>query len=140
MALNNFVKCKLCGKSFLKTGSRTTCTACTPKEEELFSSMKEYIFQYPKASMAEIAAQLDIPEQLIDDWITQKRVELKASSVKTYPCEMCGNPIHVGKICRKCQQKLGEVTKELNESIKGETGSDGKSKMYIADKITKWEH
>ncbi len=138
MALNNFVKCKICGRGFMKTGSRSTCPNCAEKEENIFIEMKDYLYQYPDASMAEVSTQLDISEELIDDWIKQGRIELKTSTKKTYSCEMCGNPIHVGKICRKCQQKLSDIKKELNESVKEESeGVDFRNKMYSMDKSRK---
>ena len=133
MGMNNYIKCPICGKMFLKIGNKNTCNSCGKQEEELFVVVKEYLRDFPNASVAEVTAQTEISEELIFDWIKQGRIENKGST-KSYSCEMCGKPIHVGKICRKCQEGLNGIKKELADTIKNDTKTDKNAKgVYTQD-------
>ena len=133
MGMNNYIKCPICGKMFLKIGNKNTCNSCGKREEELFGEVRDYLRDYPNASVAEVITQTEVPEELVFEWIKQGRIESNGST-KTYNCEMCGNPIHMGKICKKCQDGLNGLKKELSDSIKNDTNSEKSAKgMYSSD-------
>ncbi len=133
MGMNNYARCALCGNTFFKIGHKNTCNSCGKREEELFAMVRDYLRDYPNASVAEVITQTEVPEELVFEWIKQGRIESNGST-KTYNCEMCGNPIHMGKICKKCQDGLNGLKKELSDSIKNDTNSEKSAKgMYSSD-------
>lgn len=131
MGFDNLVECKICGKLFMKVGRKSICPNCLDKEEELFMKVKNYLYECPDASIKEVAEQTEIDESLIMDWVREGRLERKGITI-TYPCEICGKPIHIGKICKSCQDKLGDAADSLNE-----TKDEIKRAMYISGKFKK---
>ncbi|BDU51085.1 hypothetical protein [Haliovirga abyssi] len=135
MGFDNLVECKICGKLFMKTGRKNICPSCLNKEEELFMEVKNYLYDSPNASIKEVAEQTEIDEGLIMDWVREGRLE-RTGIIMTYPCEMCGKPIHTGKICKSCQNELGVVSDSLS-GTKDEGKDETKRSMYISDKFKK---
>ena len=133
MGMNNYGKCAICGNMFFKVGNKLTCNSCGKKEEELFIEVKEYWRDFPNASVEEVTAQIDVSEELIFEWIRQGRIENNGAT-KTYSCEMCGKPIHIGKICKKCQDGLNNLKSELSGAVKNSTDNGKTAKgMYTTD-------
>ena len=131
MGFDNLVECKICGKLFMKIGRKDVCPNCRGKEEELFLEVKNYLYDYPNASIKEVAEQTEIDEGLIMDWVREGRLERTGITI-TYPCEICGKPIHRGKICKSCQENLGEAASSLSGNR-----DEKKRTMYISEKLKK---
>ncbi len=100
--------CKECGKLFFKVAS-DICPECQKKEEEDFNKVKDYLREYPNASLSEIMEATGVNEKKISKFIKAGRLSIKPT------CESCGRPIDSGKLCPECRMKLlREVKSVLN--------------------------
>jgi len=135
MGFENYKDCKVCGKLFMQMTKRTICPECLKNEEEYFKIVRDYLYKYPSASVQEVSEQTDVHEEFILDWLKSGRLEKKGMT-SNYPCEMCGRPIHVGRICQKCQEELGGLTSSLSSDKKEKSSEPEKkiNKMYISEK------
>lgn len=107
-----YAECRRCRKLYLKSGVKNVCPECLQKEDEDFSKVKEYLYDYPHASIDEVADQTEVDNETIIDWVKSGRLETGGVAV-SYPCTICGRPIHSGKICAKCEQALGGGAKDF---------------------------
>ncbi len=135
VGFENYVECKVCGSMFMKFGKTQICTKCMDKEEEYFIKVKDYLYDYPSATVEEVSEQTDVDEAFIKYWVDNGRLE-RAGLAMTFPCEMCGRPIHIGRICKKCQEGLGNIADEIRGQSKGKEEL-GTNKMYIIEKMKK---
>ena len=134
MSLENVSECLLCGKPFMKFGRKQICRDCEYKEEEYFQKVREYLYDYPNASVEEVSQQTEVNDKIIVDWVKEGRLE-RAGLTMSYPCQMCGKSIHSGRVCHSCQSDLGEYKSELESKI----GTEEKSqRMYIVDNKKKY--
>lgn len=91
--------CKECGKLFFKVVS-DICPDCQKKEEEDFNKVKEFLKEYPNASLVEIMEATGVSESKISKFIRTGRLSIKPT------CESCGRPIDNGRLCPECRIKL----------------------------------
>ncbi len=137
MGFDNYKECKVCGEFFMQVGKRQICPKCLESEDKYFKLVRDYLYKYPSASVEEVEEQTDVSGVFIDDWIRSGRLENKGFGM-SYPCDMCGRPIHVGKICMKCQEELGGLQSGMNKSKIQEGLDDEELKrnrgMYISEK------
>lgn len=91
--------CKECGKLFFKVVS-DICPDCQKKEEEDFNKVKEFLKEYPNASLVEIMEATGVSESKISKFIRAGRLSIKPT------CESCGRPIDSGRLCPECRIKL----------------------------------
>lgn len=115
MGVASYASCKSCGKTFLKVGTRNTCSECTEREETEFLKVKDYLYEFPNSTIEEVSEQTDVSREDILEWIKEGRIESKGLAV-SYPCSICGKPIHNGKICMKCQKDMGAAADSLKPS------------------------
>ncbi len=123
MGVASYANCKNCGKTFLKVGARSTCSECTEQEENDFLKVKDYLYEFPNSAVDEVAEQTDISRERILEWVKEGRIEAKGMAV-SYPCSICGKPIHSGKICMKCQKDIGAAADSLKPAENNPTNQD----------------
>ncbi len=98
------VKCKLCGNLYNETGT-IFCYSCSKKSEEYFREVREYLYENPDASAAEIVEATEIPEKLLVYFLREGRLEMRHAD-GSLRCEQCGAGIATGKLCGTCQAKI----------------------------------
>lgn len=86
------------------------------REEEDFHKVKEYLYDYPNSSIDEVSEQTEVEQDVISEWIKDGRLEAKGITI-SYPCSICAKPIHVGKICARCQKQFGDAIGDLKSSL-----------------------
>ena len=97
--------CKKCGKVFASFGDKV-CVDCKREEDELFTKVKEYIYDHPRASIKEVSRETEVDEDIILRYMREGRIEVADDSLSTLTCEKCGKIIRTGKYCVDCQKKL----------------------------------
>jgi predicted amidophosphoribosyltransferase len=99
--------CSQCGILFNRTAV-DKCAACYKEEEALFEETLNYIRKNPNITMADVLENIEIEQELLEQWIEEKRIQLFDSGkteTKTI-CIYCGRPINKGeKICKTCMYK-----------------------------------
>lgn len=123
MGVASYAACTSCGKMFLKVGTRSVCPECAEREEGDFLKVKEYLYEYPNSTIEEVSEQTEVSREVILGWIKDGRIEAKGMAI-SYPCSICGKPIHMGKICMKCQKEMGAAADSLKGSDEPQKSQD----------------
>ena len=121
--------CARCGRIFNHLAGPPLCHACREDDEKAFERVKEYLFEYPGASMTEVATALELPLGKIKRFLKEGRLEIKEGSNFILECERCGVSIKSGKYCEVCSHDLAFELK--SGSPKATTGKNqGISKRH----------
>lgn len=105
--------CKKCGRVFASMGDKI-CPECKEKEDEMFTVVKDYIYDHPHATVKEISADTEVEEETILRYLREGRIEVADDSLSLLTCEKCGKSIRTGKYCPECAKKL---TNALNTAV-----------------------
>ena len=101
--------CRECKKLFNYIGGGyMLCPQCMAKLDEKFRNVKEYIYDHPKASMAEICEKNDVSTNQIERWIREERLVFSDDSPIAIQCENCGASIRSGRLCKNCKESLAK--------------------------------
>ena len=112
--------CRGCGRLFNYMHGQQLCPACLAELEDKFQKVKEFLREYPKAPLNEIADQNDVSVKQIKQWVREERLTFTEESQITLECEVCGGKVLTGRFCDKCRTNLQN---ELNGAIKRPSGS-----------------
>jgi len=96
--------CEECGKVFAHP-TRVLCEDCYKKVQASYQAVKEYLQQHPGATVAEVAQATESDVDLVYQFIREGRLSVVPKDAGL-TCEICGTPIQVGRICRKCRGEL----------------------------------
>lgn len=99
--------CKQCGKLFLYNGSQSVCPECFAKDEQEFETVKNYLWDHPKASLQDVSEATGVKEERVLKYLREGRISLADGSGIKLECEICGAEIAYGRICGKCAKTLG---------------------------------
>lgn len=96
--------CSKCGKLFFSNGNNL-CVQCL----EVYQKEEDIVFDYLRKRKAEItieqlSKETEVPLDVLMDMFYHDR--FIGDYVVTSPCEVCGERIRQGKLCKKCASKL----------------------------------
>lgn len=129
--------CAKCGRLFQYLTGIPICPKCKKKEEEDFTTVKEYIYENKCANMIEVSQQTGVSVKLIERFLREGRLMLSEDSPILLKCEKCGKGIKTGRFCQACSTSLSN---EIRMSGKSEdkpskTIEDpNKNKMHFLNK------
>ena len=98
--------CKGCNRLFQYIGGPPLCPVCRDALEDKFAEVKEFIYQNPGTSIAEVSEATDVTVKQIKQWIREDRLVLSAATADGIECEQCGVPICSGRFCEKCKNQM----------------------------------
>lgn len=117
--------CKRCGKIYNYTGSGV-CNNCLRQEQEDFEKVREYLFNNPNSTTAEVSEATGIELKVISRFLKEGRLEadyIKMSDDSELSCEKCGKPIKSGRFCEICvremQADFSKAVKPVSEPPRG---------------------
>jgi len=117
--------CKRCGKLYNYIGGPMLCPICLDKDEEDFKRIKDYLYENPGASMAEISSVLEISTEKITRFLREGRLEIiNNENNLILECESCGRPIKTGRYCDDCAREMREDLKKTARNIKASFNTD----------------
>jgi flagellar operon protein (TIGR03826 family) len=129
------INCKKCGRIFADDGF-DFCPICRNTEDEMFKKVKDYLYEYPGASVQQVSEETGVDAKKILKFLREGKLEIKDDSPNLIlDCERCGTPIKTGRFCNKCIAEMqkefkGAITpKEESSHVRRGNKSD---KMYIA--------
>lgn len=128
--------CRRCGKLFAYVNT-PICPNCVKQDEDDFKRVKEYIYDHPKCSMAEVAQETQVSIKKITKFLRDGRLEIVEGMNFILECESCGAPIKTGRFCPKCTSDLGNsISGSVSVSKQEiEINKEGrKPRMYTADR------
>jgi len=117
--------CKKCGRIFNYIGGIQYCPACRDKDEEDYKRVKEYLYDYPKASVSQVSMDLDISVEQIKRYLREGRLEIVDDNGNLFlECEACGKAIRSGRFCAECERSLKRDFSTAAEEIRYKLSRD----------------
>ena len=98
--------CKGCNRLFQYIGGPPLCPSCRDALEAKFAEVKEFIYQNPGTSIAQVAEETEVSVKQIKQWIREDRLVLSDATEDGIECEHCGTPIRSGRFCEKCKNQM----------------------------------
>lgn len=134
--------CKRCGKIYNYIGGPPICPACREKDEEDFKRIKEYLYQYPGATLSEVSSTLDISVEKIKRFLKEGRLEIVENGGNIIlECEKCGKAIRTGRYCKECEKELSNdlsaTARKISESLPQPRSSSKEVEMRYLNKNIK---
>jgi hypothetical protein len=130
----NLTNCQECG-GVMVTNPSGMCLTCLRNEELAEDKVAEYLRETVRASIDEIAKATGVKAKVILRMIQRGRV---TSNVQiSYPCETCGGPILVGRLCDNCAKNITDQIKTESWQPSAATQIKKDARMYIRDIIDK---
>jgi len=134
--------CKKCGSLFSPDHGENICQVCRNEEEEKYQKVKEYLWDFPNATVEEVHEETGVEKELIIKFVKEGRLLADGLNVDLLlECERCGTQIESGRFCQSCKDELVSGLSESDRSKKKKKEKKDKSsggkdqKMYTEDRI-----
>lgn len=98
--------CRRCGRVFNYIGGAPICMDCKNADEAVFKRIKEYLYDFPGATLSQVATDCDVTVEKIKMFLREGRLEITEGSNIILECEKCGKSIKTGRFCDECQHQL----------------------------------
>lgn len=128
------VNCVRCGKAYEYNGISNYCPICMRFDEENFKMIKEYLYEHPKATVLQVAGDLDISVKMIKRYLREGRLEIIEAENFFLECEQCGTSIKTGRYCEKCMKYLDNSIKKITNEAAKHINQRQNEKMRYLDK------
>lgn len=120
--------CRRCRKIFMYVTGAQLCDACKKLDEQDFDKVRNFVRDFPGATVQEVSRETEVPTQMIYRYLKEGRLEVSESSPIALQCENCGARIKSGRFCINCSKKLANdmmsAGRSLHEAIKGDDASE----------------
>lgn len=100
--------CRSCGKLFNYIGGVPLCPTCQKELDDKFSTVKEYIYNNPKATIQQISEENEVSISQLKQWVREERLCFSEDSPIGLSCENCGALIRTGRFCPVCKEKMSQ--------------------------------
>lgn len=117
--------CKKCGRVFAAGFGEKICLECKEKEDEMFTVVKDYIYDHPHATVKEISQETEVEEETILRYLREGRIEVAEDSLSLLTCEKCGKSIKSGKYCNECAAKLSNALNTALDNARAKNAYTG---------------
>ncbi len=120
--------CRRCGRMYNYLGGPPICLDCKNADEEVFKKIKDYLYDYPGATLSQVALDCDVSVEKIKMFLKEGRLEITEGANIILECERCGKSIKTGRFCNDCQSQIhhdisGTIGKpEKEPEVKKQTG------------------
>lgn len=105
--------CRKCGRLFNYIAGEPLCPLCKENEEEVFRTVKNFLYEHKGANFYEVHDALDIDTDLLQKWVREGRLEFAKGADSGVTCERCGAPIPSGRYCEKCKNEMANDLREV---------------------------
>lgn len=127
--------CKNCGRAYQYDGN-AYCKRCRQDSEEEYKRVKEYLYDNPGASVAEVSEETEVSEKKILKFLREGRLEIKDENNFFLDCERCGVAIKSGRFCDKCTHEMANefrsaVTPKQKEEPEKPEKTKKSQRMYV---------
>lgn len=122
--------CRRCGRIFNYLSGSPICTSCKEDDENDFKRVKQYLYENPKATISEVASELDISIEKIKKFLREERLEIVGNGgITGLECEKCGTFIKTGRFCDDCNKDLAlgfsNAARKIEQNVRSKDGSGG---------------
>ena len=109
----NVMNCVRCRKLFNYSGfGPRLCPACQKQDEDKYQLVKKYLYEFPGATLTDVANGTGVEPGLIERYLREGRLEVSSNSLMEIPCEKCGRPIKSGRFCDACSKNIATGLKD----------------------------
>ncbi|WP_163578990.1 TIGR03826 family flagellar region protein [Gracilibacillus saliphilus] len=114
--MGELANCARCDKVFVKT-NKSICPDCVREDEKQFQTVYDFLKKREnrQATIPEIVEATGVEEDVILQFVKDKRIRSTQFPNLSYPCERCGEPIASGKVCENCRNELTSDLRYQNE-------------------------
>ncbi len=116
--------CRRCGRMYNYLGGPPICIDCKNADEEVFKKIKAYLYDYPGATLSQVALDCDVSVEKIKMFLREGRLEITDGANIILECEKCGKSIKTGRFCTECQS-------QLHHDISGTVGKSEKEDKEV---------
>ncbi len=134
--------CKECnGIMIFKGVGEYQCEDCNALEYDDYGKVRLYIEKHKGATAAEVEAAIGVKQRSIRNMLKEGRFEISSDSKAFLYCELCGNKIRYGRLCKECEidhHRCLEANRGLERKTKKQgfgLGKEGAS----GEKRFRWE-
>jgi hypothetical protein len=68
--------CKKCNMVFSTNDGARLCKKCQTKEDEIFRSVRDYLYDNPRTNIYDLSVKFNISVQRIQEYIRNERIEV----------------------------------------------------------------
>lgn len=115
--------CRRCGRVYNYIGGAPICPDCKNADEETFKKIKQYLYDYPGATLSQVAMDCDVTVEKIKMFLREGRLEITEGSNIVLECETCGRSIRTGRHCSECQN---QVSSDISQTASRKNGERDK--------------
>lgn len=98
--------CRRCGRMYNYLGGPPICQDCKNADEAVFKKIKDYLYDYPGATLSQVAMECEVSVEKIKMFLKEGRLEITEGANIILECEKCGKSIKTGRFCNECQSQL----------------------------------
>ncbi|MCL2415533.1 MAG: MerR family transcriptional regulator [Defluviitaleaceae bacterium] len=103
--------CRKCKKIFPMI-KEPLCDSCLKEEEKLFLSVRDFLQDSPKSTLAEVSAATNVSAKKILGYLREGRIEIISGELK---CRFCGVAITSGNCCDACIIEMNQQIDEMGK-------------------------
>lgn len=97
--------CEKCGGVLVYRGlGEYQCEECSAVEYDDYGKVRNYLEEHRGANVAKVSDATGVTHKAIRDMIKEKRFEIIDNRGGYLRCEICGENISSGRLCRKCEE------------------------------------
>jgi hypothetical protein len=135
--MDELSNCKVCGRVFQANELAKVCQNCTGQDESNYNKLRNYLIEHPRASIYDVATNLDISINRIKFYLREGRIEIVEKDNRFLLCEQCGQPIHSGRCCEECLHK--HSTHDYKSVFVGNLNTKSIAKSSIPNKKSEFK-
>ncbi|MCW2278825.1 hypothetical protein [Heliophilum fasciatum] len=110
--------CIRCGRLYIPKDREKHCPICIRELESHYDDVREYLRDFPGASLDEVSAATGVDEATIARFIDEGRIEILSYQSKSGKrCQRCDIPIKAGRYCSRCQEELAQELRGAAKSL-----------------------
>ncbi|MDL2273051.1 hypothetical protein LJC34_00640 [Oscillospiraceae bacterium OttesenSCG-928-G22] len=136
--MSDVKQCRRCNKLYMYRGT-PYCPDCVQKLDELFVTVREYLFDNPNASIESVSEATGATALEIENWLREGRL-IVSSGTTLIQCENCGKPISTGRYCDNCAKNVRDALQSGAQAIEGRQGAKDFVKRAPKDTKSKGMH
>jgi predicted amidophosphoribosyltransferase len=102
--------CKICGRVFTYNGMSDICMECKAKDDKIFKTIKDYLWDHPRSSIQTLHIELGVSVAKIKQYLREERIEIVGLDSKKSFCQNCFAIIPSGNYCPQCEKEMQRKT------------------------------
>jgi flagellar operon protein (TIGR03826 family) len=110
--------CSRCNKIFMYVSGLRLCDSCKKLDEEDFERVRQFVRDFPGATIPEVSKETGVPSQMIYRYLKEGKLEVSESSPIALLCENCGKRIKSGRFCVDCSKRLANEMITAGKSLR----------------------